>query len=241
MKRRPRDLPAWVQDYPIAHRGYYQDPEAPENTLAAFQRAIDAKLAIELDVHLSKDGEVVVFHDETLQRACGVSDAIADLTSTELRTHTLWQSQQRIPLLTEVFRQVKGRVPIYVEVKNWGPPGPLEEAVAKLVKAYQGPVMVLSFNWDSLRWFARHVPEVPRGLNFSVRGLGKFMYFWALAPHVIVCNRLKFSDRALRLMSLLRPCMVYNIHSQVQAEQVKPLVHNYIFEGFQPKMRRKSS
>lgn len=238
MKRKPRSLPAWVTDFPIAHRGYYHDPEAPENTLAAFQHAVKANVAIELDVHLSKDGQVIVFHDETLERACGLKDHVSDLTLTELQNHTLWQSTERIPLLTDVLELLKGRVPVYVEIKNWGKPGPLEKAVAKILTPYKGPVMVLSFNIETLRWFARHAPQIPRGLNFSVRGLGKFLYFWQFDPHVIVCNRQKFSNRALQLLSYLRPCMVYNIHSLDQVDGVKHVTKNYIFEGFNPHVKR---
>ena len=69
------------QDCDYAHRGMYDNlRDMPENSLLAFERACTHKLGIELDVRLSKDGVLVVFHDDTLERACGDGRNVEDLT-----------------------------------------------------------------------------------------------------------------------------------------------------------------
>ena len=68
-----------IWDKPIAHRGLHGG-DIPENSMPAFERAVDNGYNIELDVHITIDGVVVVFHDDTLTRVCGVDKKIADCT-----------------------------------------------------------------------------------------------------------------------------------------------------------------
>src|SRR4029079_19525304 len=76
----------WLTARPIAHRGYHDLRRGrPENTLAAFDAAIEARYAIECDLHISADGVPVVFHDDTLERLTGISGHVRDLTAAELR------------------------------------------------------------------------------------------------------------------------------------------------------------
>ena len=104
-----------------AHRGLHDnETQAPENSLAAFQKAVDAGYGIELDVQLSKDKIPVVFHDFTLKRICGVEGKVTDYTYEELQKFRLAQSNQTIPEFSEVLRLVDGKVPLIVELKIEG-------------------------------------------------------------------------------------------------------------------------
>ncbi|WP_026679209.1 glycerophosphodiester phosphodiesterase [Fictibacillus gelatini] len=107
----------------IAHRG--AAGEAPENTLAAFQLAVEQKCdAIELDVHLTKDGELAVIHDDTVKRTTNGKGRVGDMTVKELKKLDagLWFGEsfqkERIPLLDEVFEVVPDHILINVEIKN---------------------------------------------------------------------------------------------------------------------------
>ena len=101
-----------------AHRGLHDnESEAPENTLAAFKKAVDQGYGIELDVQLTKDGQVVVAHDFTLKRNCGVNLDIDTLTYEELQRFPIFKSNERIPLFTDVLQVVDGKVPLIVELK----------------------------------------------------------------------------------------------------------------------------
>ena len=151
---------------PYAHRGLW-NAEIPENSLAAFARAVEAGFAIELDVQLAKDGTVMVFHDYTLTRMCGEDVKLADLTAAELATRRLKESDQHIPTFAEVLAVVDGRVPLLVELKGESTDVSLCAPVAEMLDAYKGPYVVESFNPMLLRWFKRNRPQILRGLLSS--------------------------------------------------------------------------
>ncbi len=121
--------PTWKTRFPImviAHRGF--SAEAPENTLTAFRRAIAAGSdVLELDIHLSKDHEVVVVHDRTLERTTNGQGRVADFTLKELKNLEagLWMGPQfsgeRIPALKEVLELAQGRIGVNIEIKNPSP------------------------------------------------------------------------------------------------------------------------
>ena len=86
----------------FAHRGLHsEDKSVPENSLEAFRLAAAAGYGVELDVQLTKDGQVVVFHDDTLDRVCGVPGRVDEKSYNELKLLRLCGTEQRIPLLTE--------------------------------------------------------------------------------------------------------------------------------------------
>ena len=103
----------------FAHRGLHsEDQSVPENSLEAFERAAAAGYGMELDVQLSRDGQVVVFHDDTLDRACGVAARVDELDYDELSKLSLFGTQARIPLFSEVLALIRGRTPLIVELKT---------------------------------------------------------------------------------------------------------------------------
>jgi glycerophosphoryl diester phosphodiesterase len=148
---------------PYAHRGLWSK-EAPENSLAAFRLAAEQGFAIELDVQLSRDGEVMVFHDYTLTRMCGVDLRLSDLTAAELATHRLGGTDLQIPTLRAVLEAVDGRVPLLIELKGESGNTALCPALSTVLADYPGKWCVESFNPLLLRWWKRHRPDVVRGL-----------------------------------------------------------------------------
>jgi glycerophosphoryl diester phosphodiesterase len=161
-------VPQWLKSTAFAHRGLFNPKDQnqiPENSLLAFQTALEMGYGIELDVHLTSDGEVVVFHDETLERMTKLLGSVRSKTLLELTQTQLLASNQKIPTLASVLALVQGKVPILVEVKNNGHKvGPLEKKVGDLLSAYQGPYTIQSFNPFTLVYFAKHYPSMIRGL-----------------------------------------------------------------------------
>ena len=148
----------------FAHRGLHTpDKAVPENSLPAFRRAVEAGYGIELDIQLSRDGAVVVFHDDTLDRVCGVHGRVDAFDLAALRGMKLCGTAEGIPLFTEVLEAVGGRVPLIVELKS-GPRNRLlcEKALA-LLRQYQGPYCIESFDPRIVRWFKQHAPDLLRG------------------------------------------------------------------------------
>ena len=110
-----RDMSALTKvDY--AHRGLW-NAQRPENSLSAFRSAVDAGYGIELDVHRTKDGVLVVHHDDNLKRVCGVDRRIAQSTLAEVRACHLSGTDEVVPTFDEVLEAVGGRVPLIVELK----------------------------------------------------------------------------------------------------------------------------
>jgi glycerophosphoryl diester phosphodiesterase len=183
-----RKAPAWVTAGPIAHRGEWTEgPERPENSLAAFAAAADRSLAIELDVQLTRDGEVVVLHDKDLARMTGVPGAVADLTLAQLRERHLLGGTETVPTLGEVLALVAGRVPLFVEIKNPPAVGPLEDAVAGALAGYRGPVAVMSFNPFSVQRLAQVAPDLVRGqLSGTFEGEDLPRYQVLLLRHLLL-------------------------------------------------------
>lgn len=148
----------------FAHRGLHKkDKTVPENSLAAFERASAYGYGMELDVQLSKDGQVVVFHDDTLNRVCGVDSRVDEKTYDELRQMSLCGSTQTIPLFSEVLKTVRGRGPLIVELKNGKRNEELCEKAYALLSKYSGEYCIESFNPFIVRWFKKNAPEVIRG------------------------------------------------------------------------------
>lgn len=148
----------------FAHRGYHSSRHLiPENSLAAFKAAARHHYGIELDVHLTSDNQVAVFHDDTLERLCGVTGRIESYTYNELRQFFLLHTSEKIPLLSEVLSFVDGRVPLLIELKIPGRSVRICEETYKILKTYNGPYLIQSFNTMGLRWFRLHAPHILRG------------------------------------------------------------------------------
>ena len=148
----------------IAHRGLHGDG-VPENSLSAFRLASqNGGLGAELDVQLTKDKKLVVFHDANLKRVCGADLPIVHSDYEELKKYPLFDSEEHIPLFSDVLEALDG-IPLVCEVKvSPGADIPaLCEATRDALKTYKGPYCVESFHPAALRWFKKNEPEVIRG------------------------------------------------------------------------------
>ncbi len=148
----------------FAHRGLHsEDQSVPENSLKAFALAAEAGYGMELDVQLSRDGQVVVFHDDTLDRACGVASRVDELDYDELKTLSLFGTEERIPLFSEVLALVDGRTPLIVELKTGHRNDELCEKTWEMLRTYPGAYCIESFHPLIVAWFRFHAPTVLRG------------------------------------------------------------------------------
>src|SRR5882672_6641494 len=165
-------VPEWLVRIPIAHRGLHDASHGViENSLPAFWAAARAGYPAEMDVRLLADGEVAVFHDQSLERLTGESGPIAARTAPDLR-HVLLSGMStdddprpddaRIPLLRDVLDLIAGSTPLLIEVKNEGEVGALEDAVAGLLATYRGAYAIQSFHPDTVRYWRERAPAVAR-------------------------------------------------------------------------------
>ena len=152
----------------IAHRGYHNSKmNIPENSILAFKRAIRNKYIIELDVHITKDNKIVVFHDFSLKRLFNVNKLVENCTYNELLNYSFPNTNQKIPLLKSVLNIVNGSVPIIIEIKSLSFNGKLEKELCKIIDNYNGLIYVQSFNILSILWFRINKKKIKRGIIYS--------------------------------------------------------------------------
>ena len=233
----------------FAHRGLHDNAsDAPENSMAAFRKAVEAGLGMELDVQVTKDGVPVVFHDFKLERICGAPGKIADSTYEELQAYTLCDSKERIPRFSELLEMVDGQVPLIVEIKAETANVSCCGIIDSLLRAYRGPYCIESFNPMVLWWFRRNHGDVVRGqLSSNFRREGEYwniLYFamthllfnFLTKPDFIAYNH-KFSEEPGRRICrrLYRhPAAAWTIRSQQDLEALKGEYDVFIFDSFLP-------
>ncbi|MBO5909905.1 MAG: glycerophosphodiester phosphodiesterase, partial [Clostridia bacterium] len=146
---------------PFAHRGVHG--EYPENSIPAFEKAVKMNLGIELDIHITKDNKLVVFHDDNLKRMTGEDEYIKFLTYEQIKSYKLKDGEYTIPLLNEVLKTVKGRVPILIEIKTNNDMKRLVPQLKQELESYEGAVFIQSFNPFVLRRCYKAMPNILRG------------------------------------------------------------------------------
>lgn len=152
---------------PIAHRGLF-DPAAGriENTRRAFQAAIDADLGIECDVRPAAGGIPVVFHDDTIDRLIDGTGPVSGLTQDDLAQLRYRDRDEPIQTFSELLDQVRGRVPLLVEIKSeWDPPDhAFLFRLCRMAAYYDGPIALMSFDPAVIAVARQYAPQVPRGI-----------------------------------------------------------------------------
>ncbi|MBE7057428.1 MAG: glycerophosphodiester phosphodiesterase [Ruminococcaceae bacterium] len=149
-----------------AHRGLHGG-NIPENSLAAFEKAVAEEYGIELDVQLSKDGQVMVYHDYLLGRMTESDKKVCELTGEELQQLSLAGTDEKIPTFKEVLGFVDGRVPLLVELKGEDFNTSLCVKVANLLKAYKGPYCIESFNPLLIKTMKKYLPDAFYGQLYT--------------------------------------------------------------------------
>lgn len=234
----------------FAHRGLHDnETDRPENSIAAFAYAVENNYGIELDVQLSKDNKLLVFHDDDLKRVCGVDGKIADYTFEELREFRLLGTEEKIPLFTEVLEVINGEVPLIVELKPYDNPSKLANMTNDIMRNYKGLYCVESFNPFAIRWYKWNRPDIIRGqlsgnLNRS-SDHKKISYFFCRSlifnlfsrPDFISYDFIDRNDIPFRLDTHLFKAtpVAWTIKNQKELDQSRNSFDIFIFEGFNPR------
>ena len=254
LKRKP-GFKALAKTIHIAHRGLHENhppggkpASAPENSLKAFELAAAAGYGIELDIQLSKDGRVVVFHDETLTRMCGIKGDVLDYTYEELSAFPLLDSTERIPLFSEVLKLIDGRVPLVVELKIVNHGLSICTLGNELLRNYKGLYVIESFHPFALRWYRKNNPSVIRGQladhftskeefkSIQYRLLQNLLLNFITKPDFIAFNHEHAGmwSRTLCRVLFRNPAIAWTIKSPAELEKAQSKFDWFIFEGFTP-------
>lgn len=151
----------------ISHRGIHNNIDVPENSLLAFKKAVNLGYSIELDINITKDDVLVVFHDNNLKRMTGLNRNIRSMTYSEIKNLYLLNTKERIPTLEEVLKLVAGKVTLIIEVKKSNKYRLLIDDLVKLLNKYNGDYIVQSFDYRSLLYLKNNYSNIARGLLIS--------------------------------------------------------------------------
>lgn len=242
---------SWVLQKPIAHRGLHNF-EFPENSVPAFENAIKHGFAIELDVRLTEDHTIVVFHDEKLSRMTDRDGYVSTLNSASLADIKLNKTEYGIPAFEKVLETVNGKVPILIEIKKAVQAFALEEKLLDMVKGYNGEYAVQSFSPYSMQFFYKNAPQILRGqlasyfhhgdIDMTHRDkvrLKKLKFNDVSHPDFIAYNVNNLPNKFVRNTGL--PVVGWTVKSELQAQKIADRCDNYIFEGFVPKTEDEKS
>ena len=249
-----RNYPGWEQLSGVryAHRGLHNaEQDIPENSMAAFRKAVEHGFGAELDVHLMADGNLAVIHDSSLRRVCGKDVVIEDLQVADLEKYPLQGTEETIPLFQNVLELFEKEKPLIIELKvERGNAAALTDAVMAVLQDWHGTYCIESFHPAVLLHLKKHYPTVLRGqlsqnflrdseagnLSLPIRIiLTMLLTTFFTRPDFIAFNHEDRSCLSLRLMKQL-----YKVHeagwtvrnpevmTRLEAEGVLPIFENFI-------------
>ena len=239
-----------VNNYKVDDKqGNPEEDIIPENSLPAFERAVAVGYGIELDTQTTSDGRVVVFHDESLLRMCGVDKKLHDCTYDELIKYSLLGTDYKIPLFEDVLKVIGGKVPLIVEVKSEGNYRRTTRLTAEYLDAYRGAYCVESFHPLVLNWFKKNRPDVLRGqlsTNFFKSTLKRSWYenfiltnlmlnFLSRPDFIAYSYRFRYQPSFLICRNLFRVvCAAWTVRSEEVLRKVEKIFDVIIFDSFLP-------
>lgn len=241
--------PAWLTARPIAHRGLHDWRNGVvENTLGAFRAAMDRNYAIECDLQISKDGEAVLFHDDTLDRVMKTSGRVKDFTTAELQQMPFRHSAERIPTLAETLALVDGKVPLVIELKpQWDRDLTLTKRAVALLEDYKGPYCLMSFDPDVVEALRTLSPATVRGFitdraldgYYNVlperyrRELRTLSCLSRMAPHFVSVdvNQLPWAP-IVELRNAGMPVICWTVRTPEQVRIARRYTDQVTFEGY---------
>lgn len=232
---------SWLVERPIAHRGLHDlNKDRWENTLSAFGAAAERGYAIECDVHLTADEEVVVFHDDDLRRLTGTNGYVWQRTAAEFGALRVGGTADHVPTLYEMLGHVGGRVPIVIELK--GIPGRdkgLVRKVARTLRGYDGKVAIMSFDHWLIREFAEQAPGIPAGLTAWGDKEHEIEAHFSMLAHgisFVSYNVAQLDNRFVRFVRerLGMPVITWTVRDEEAVKATFAHADQMTFEGFEP-------
>lgn len=230
-----------------AHRGLFDnESDAPENSINAFKKAVDAGYGIELDVQLSKDGYAVVFHDASLMRMCGIDGNVWEYTLEELQHIKLAKSNCTMPTFAEVLNIIDGKVPLIIEYKLDVPDTKVCETANRILENYNGAYCIESFHPYALMWYRKNRPDIIRGQlsmnyrrtdNYGKKPLYQILTYllenFLTRPDFIAYNHKDSNNLSRNVCKKLGALSVaWTIKSYEQYEKAKDEFDLFIFDSF---------
>ena len=218
----------------IAHRGLHNE-KFTENGMKAFQNAIDHGVAFEFDIHLTKDNELVVCHDENLKRTTGKEGIIEDLTLKEIKDNYKLLDGGEIPTLQEVFDLNKERVPMVIELKVFRKN--YKELAAKSIEMFKQikekkNALIISFDPRSL-WPLKHEGFIR---SLLVIKSDEYTWFFRHSVESVDLDMTLFEERRVRRYAKNHFTNVWTIDTEEKLKKYAPMVDTVTYQFIDPEV-----
>ena len=227
----------------IAHRGLFDREKIPENSMLAFDKALEKGYSIEIDVNMTQDGYIVVFHDNSLKRMTGIKNDITTMTLSEIKKLKLLGTENKIPTFEDVLLQVAGKVPILIEVKPNSKYKELMKKLINLLEKYNGKYSIQSFDPRIVYWLKKNTPHILRGQISSknireVKSrilkilLGKMVFNIITKPNFISYQYLSINKKIYKKQkSKGREVIAWTLKNKEDYEKIRDNCDMVIFEN----------
>ena len=227
----------------IAHRGLFDRVKIPENSMLAFDKALEKGYSIEVDVNMTQDGYIVVFHDNSLKRMTGIKNDITTMTLSEIKKFKLLGTENKIPTFEDVLLQVSGKVPILIEVKPNSKYKELMEKLINLLEKYNGKYSIQSFDPRIVYWLKKNMPQISRGQISSknireVKSrilkilLGKMVFNVITKPNFISYQYLSINEKFYKKQKNKgREVIAWTLKNKEDYEKIRDYCDMVVFEN----------
>ena len=227
----------------IAHRGLFDREKIPENSMLAFDKALEKGYSIEIDVNMTQDGYIVVFHDNSLKRMTGIKNDITTMTLSEIKKLKLLGTENKIPTFEDVLLQVSGKVPILIEVRPNSKYKELMENLINLLEKYNGKYSIQSFDPRIVYWLKKNMPQISRGQISSknireVKSrilkilLGKMVFNVITKPNFISYQYLSINEKFYKKQKNKgREVIAWTLKNKEDYEKIRDYCDMVVFEN----------
>jgi len=233
----------WICEGYFAHRGLH-NKTLPENSLPAFNNAVRKGYHIELDIRITKDNKIVVIHDSNLARLTGCDIVVEKSTYSTIKEHSLLDSNECIPLLSDVLSTLPETTEFLIELKSSKRNKDLVTSFLELISHYPHKYAIHSFDPRILHLFKKIDSTIIRGqISKAYKGIGgrlltKLSFNFWTKPDFI---NYKFEDLPRKQLDKLKAngmmILSYVVRNEKQLAFVKKHYDNAVFEQFEPKKK----
>lgn len=215
----------------FAHRGVHNNIDIPENSIKAFKQALKNNLNIELDIQLTKDNVLVVFHDSNLKRMTNIDKDLNELTYNKIKKLKLLNTNQTIPTLKEVLNIINGKVILDIEIKDTKKIDIVCKKLVDELTNYKGTFIIKSFNPKIVNWFKKHKPKYIRGLlikdNLYNKFIGKLIIRYC-KPDFLAISKKYIKRYGIKSYLKEYPILIWTILDKKEINKYINITNNYI-------------
>lgn len=223
----------------IAHRGIHND-KVIENTISSFSLAIDKKVPIELDIHILKDENIVVYHDSNLKRLMGIDRKISSYTYDELKQLTFPNTDIHIPLFCDVLDLVNGKVLLVIEIKKSDIYSYKEycKKIVSILENYKHDFVIKSFDIRIVNWFLKNTDYITGLLLADLKNsFYEFIKSYKMVRSILKPDFLSVDYRIvekniIQKFRKKKPVLVWTIKNEETLSLVKDKADSFLIENF---------